>query len=187
MMIIALGASFASFILVEVIYFNTIYNLEAGFLPALGVAFISFIAISIWLANIDTRRDFPEPTYWRLPAPQVISIVRRVLKTYSYGRSRWFITYEDRQAGEVHACLSFIDDSYTDMRWLVPNGRIEKNINVRISFEPKPDSATEVVLTWLVDSPISRFDCNWIISEVTNSINQNLADAQYSRNTAIKQ
>ena len=186
MMIIALGASFASFILVEVIYLNTIYNLEAGLLPALGVAFISFIATSIWLANIDTRRDFPEPTCWRLPAPQVISIVKRILKTYSYGRSRWFITYEDRQAGEIQASISFIDDSYADLRWLVPTGRIEKTINVQISIEAQPDLATEVVLTWLVDAPISRFDCNWIITEVTNSINQNLADAQYSRNTTIK-
>ncbi|MDX2107118.1 MAG: hypothetical protein SFY67_12015 [Candidatus Melainabacteria bacterium] len=185
MMIIALGASFASFVLVEAIYLNTIYNLETGFLPALGVALISFMRTSIWLANVDTRRDFPEPTYWRLPTPQVISIAKRVLKTYSYGRSRWFITYEDRQAGEIHATLSFTDDSYSDMRWLVPTGRIEKSITVRISFEPKPDSATEVVLTWLVDSPISRFDCNCIIAEVTNSITQDLADAQYSRLTGL--
>ena len=180
MMIIALGPAVLTFILVEIIYLNTIYNLEAGFFPALILSVLSFIATNIWLANIDTRRDFPEPNTWRIPAPQAIAVVKRILKTYSYGRNRWFITYEDRQAGEIHATLSFIDDSFADMRWLVPNGRIEKSIHAHISFVPLPDSSTEIILTWIVDAPISRFDCNCIIAETTNLINQNLADAQNS-------
>ncbi len=183
-MMIAMACAFISFILTEAIYLNTIYNLEAGFFPALIVAIISFICTSIWLANIDTRRDFPEPTYWRLPAPQAIAIVKRVLKTYCNGRSRWFINYEDRQAGEIQASISFIDDSYNDMRWLVPSGRIDKSIHAHFSFVPQPDSATEVILTWIVDSPISRFDCNCIIAEVTHSIHENLAHAQHSRHVS---
>ena len=181
MMIIATGPAVLTFILVEIFYLNTIYNLEAGFLPALILAVLAFIATNIWLANIDTRRDFPEATQWQMPAPQAIAVVKRILKTYSSGRSRWFIHYEDRQAGEIHATFSFIDDSYGDMRWLVPAGRIEKNIHAHILFIPKLDSTTEVVVTWIVDAPISRFDCNSIIADTTNLINQNLADAQHSR------
>lgn len=170
-----------AFLIVEGIYLNTIYNLEAGFLPALGAALLVGAATSVCLARRDALRDAPATTRYRVPAPQAIATVKRVLKTYYHGRNRWRINYDDRQSGEIQASITLIDDSYSDMRWLVPSGRVEKSINAHIAIIPQPKSVSELHIDWVVDAPLSRTDCNAIIDETSQLIHQALNSAEASR------
>lgn len=170
-----------AFLIVEGIYLNTIYNLEAGFLPAIGAAVIVGAATSIHLARRDAARDAPTPTKYNVPAPLAIATVKRVLKTYYHGRNRWRINYDDRQSGEIQASITLIDDSYSDMRWLVPSGKVEKSINAHIAIIPQPKSVSEVHIDWIVDAPLSRSDCNAIIDETSQLIHDALCAADASR------
>jgi hypothetical protein len=179
MLPIATGA--AAFVIIEGIYLNTIYNLEAGFLPALGAAVVVGGATAAYLAHKDALRDAPAGIEYRVPAPLAIATVKRVLKTYYHGRYRWRINYDDKQSGEIQASMLLIDDSYSDMRWLVPSGRVEKTINAHISIIPKPKSVSELRLEWVVDAPLSRTDCNAIIDDTSNLIHQALSAAEASR------
>jgi len=184
MLPVATGA--IAFLVVEGIYLNTIYNLEAGFLPAVGAALFVGVATQVYLARSDARRDAPAPTRYRVPAPQAIAAVKKVLKTYYHGRNRWRVNYDDRHTGEIQASMLLIDDSYADMRWLVPTGRVEKTINAHISIIAKPKSVSELHIDWVVDAPISRSDCNAIIDETSDLIHEALAaiEANHSRATA---
>src|SRR6185369_8204780 len=126
---IPLAAAILTFFLVEGIFLQTIYNLEAGFLPAVGLGAVAAIAVQTVLARGALRRDNPEPCEYLVPRTKAFAIVKRIIRTYSYSFSRWRINFDDKLTGEIQASIHFIDDSWQDQRWLVPSGRLDRVIN----------------------------------------------------------
>src|SRR6185437_10770967 len=92
-----------AFIVVEGYYLHTMYNLEEGFMPAVIAACVVGGWTSYEMARADARRDAPEPAEYSVPLPIALGAIKRVLKTYSRGRDRWHINYDDKQTGEIQA------------------------------------------------------------------------------------
>jgi hypothetical protein len=170
-----------AFIVVEGFYLQTMYNLEAGFMPALVAGCLVGGWTSYQMARKDARRDAPGPAEYCVPLPVAIAAIKRVLKTYSSGRDRWHINYDDKQTGEIQASFHLVDDSFRELRWLVPSGRVDKNINLQLWLVPKPKSVTELHIRVAVDAPITRLDCNVVINETINLIDAALQSAEQKR------
>jgi len=176
MLSMATGA--VGFVLVEFVYLKTVHNLEAGFLPAVVVAFIIAVGTTVVQARCDHIRDNPEPLVYRVEAPLAIARIKRVLRTFYSGRHRWMVNYEDRDSGEIQASMFLVDDSFSEMTWLVPSGRVEKTINAEIRVTPGPGGASEVRISFVVDASYSRADCNEVIEKTLSRIDEALQDAQ---------
>lgn len=173
-----------TFFITEAFFFRFIHNLEAGFMPSVVLAIVAGIAFEVWLLELDENTYNPPAALYEIPMPQAIALVKRVIKTYYNGSRRWRLTYDDRMTGEIQASMTFFDDSYSDMRWLVPSGKVERIINLRAHVMTSDELGTRVQLNWAVESPLSRTDCNQIIHETTTLIHDELIEAQ-NKATAI--
>lgn len=184
---IQLALAILTFFIVEWIYLATIYNLEAGFLPAIGAGIVVAVITTVALTYLDNKKDNPPPDHYLLSRAQVLGVIKRVLKTYHFGYQKWRINYDDKNTGELQASIHFVDDSYRDHKWLVPSGRIDKTIVLYVQITSAPDRLIAVQLSFDVDSPLSRADANRIINEVTCDIHNDLLAAQEARrNTRAK-
>jgi hypothetical protein len=180
---LGLALGILTFFIVEAHYLNTIYNLEAGFAPGIGLGFVVCIAIEVWLACKDNKLYSPEPDIYRVSTPRAFGLIKRVLKSYYDGNRRWRINYDDRLTGEIHASMHFVDDSYSDMKWLAPKGRVERTINLQIFLTDQKKHGTVIELYWTVDSPLSRADCNLIIRDTSADIHNQLIEAEQAAET----
>lgn len=176
MLSMATGA--VGFVLVEFVYLKTVHNLEAGFIPALVVAFVVAIGTTVVQARYDLIRDNPDPLEYRVEAPLAIARIKRVLRTYYSGRRRWTINYEDRDSGEIQASMFLVDETFSEMTWLVPSGRVEKTINAEIRVSSGRGGVSRVTIVFAVDASYSRSDCNEVIDETLDQIEEALLDAQ---------
>ena len=170
-------AILASF-LTEGFYLVTQNNLEAGFLPAVILAGLVWLAATIRAARWADDRNNPEPRTYKVPMPRAFAMVKSVLRRSYSGTARWRILDDNPKAGSLHASINWFDEADRDVRWLAHNGRLERMITLDCYLTANEDGTTTVQLAWTVDSPISALQCYVVIDQVSDSIDYDLTSAE---------
>jgi hypothetical protein len=170
-----------SFFFIEALFWKFQNNLEAGFLPALLSALVAFSLAQFLACKWANRANNPHGFTCDLPMPLVFAEVKRTLKEYNNHATRWNITFDDPVTGNLHATFLFFDNTWNDMRDIIPEGRLERLITLDVTLHPHEGSTT-VCLYWHVKSPISAGDCYAVIAEVSDQIYTTLTDRVVEKN-----
>ena len=172
------GLAILAFFLTEGFYLVTQNNLEAGFLPALILAALAWLTATMCAARWADEKNHPKPRTYRVSMPRAFALVKSVLRRSYYGTARWRIHDDDPKAGCLHASINWSDDVDRDLRWLAPNGRLERMITLDCYLTANEDGTTTVQLNWTVDSPISAMQCYAAITQVSDCIDDELTNAE---------
>jgi hypothetical protein len=80
--------------------------------------------------------------------------------------------------GDIRASFQFFDNSWRDMRSLIPEGRLERLITLDVYLTANADGTTTVLLRWNVYSPVCAGECYAIVDETSREIHNSLRERE---------
>lgn len=146
---------------------------------SLFAAAAAFIASSRRIARINFDRDKPQMCIYRMPAPQAYSLIKEILRTFRWGKRKWFIQNANDNTLSIRAISEWDDYSFKEYKFLAPEGSLSRQVILEISSTvgSKPELAN-VELSWNIHSPLIRSECNGLQDFTKEAIKQVLEDSQ---------
>lgn len=167
-----------AFFAIEGLYLCFINNLEAGFLPALIGSIFIFVLTHLIARNWAKQANAPATRTYSLPLPMVFAAIKGTLRRYRRQSTCWRIDDDSPMTGDIRASFQFFDNTWRDMRSLIPEGRLERLVTLDVYLTANADGTTTVLLRWDVYSPVCAGECYAIIDETSREIHNSLSERE---------
>lgn len=170
-----------TFIAIEWIFLVTMNNLEIGFLPAVGGAFIAWAGTGYLCKLNDQKKDCPPALSFNMPPPKAYAVVKKAIKRFPPDDGARFKIQDDdrtdltinaicewKEKSEGKVSLDASSDGFTHFQ-LVLDVSVKKN---------QVTNLTDVLFNWGVISPATRGRANMLQASMTRAIKDALTSAE---------
>ncbi len=175
-----LGLAILTFFAAEFLVALTIQNLETGFFPSVFAGVLAYWFTASREQKIKLLLDHPALESYDMPIKDAYATVKKVLKTFHYGKRRWRLEHLEKSTYSMAAVSEWQDHSWKDHKILVPDGCLERKIILQLAFRRNCETKlTELGMKWHIDSPLGRAECNDVQAYTTDAIRTALKNAMW--------
>ncbi|MBS1993478.1 MAG: hypothetical protein JSS83_23345 [Cyanobacteria bacterium SZAS LIN-3] len=129
----------------------------------------------------DRKLDSPERMYFRMPAPRLYALVKKVIFRFRLMEYHFQVVEADSTTLSLRTVCEWRDRTFRTMPLLAPEGYVFSQVILDVQVGSDRERGSFLELSWIVlDGPL-RAKGNLIQATLTRSIHEALADVQSVR------